>query len=83
MEICETSALPIAMVRRLHKSNGYVKRKLRAWRVPKFIALVGADAVLITASFQTTAFHGGWYRAPNGNMQNFGHTNPHGTALVP
>ena len=30
MEICETSALPIPMVSRLHKSNGYNKRKLRA-----------------------------------------------------
>ena len=39
MEICEISALPIPMVPRLHQSNGYIKRKLRAWRVQKCIAL--------------------------------------------
>ena len=33
MEICETSDLPIPMVPRLHQSNGYIKRKVRAWRV--------------------------------------------------
>ena len=49
MEICETSALPIPMVPRLHQSNGYIKRKLQAWRVQKCIDLVGADTVLITA----------------------------------
>ena len=83
MEICEISTLAIPMVPRLHQSNGYIKRKLRAWRVPKCIALVGVDAVLITAWLQSTPFHGGWYRAPNGNMQNFGPTNPHGTAFAP
>ena len=49
MEICETSTLSILMVPRLHQCNGYVKRKLRAWRVQKCIALVGADTVLTTA----------------------------------
>ena len=82
MEICETSALPIPMVPRLHQSNGYIKTKLRAWRVQKCIALVGADTVLTTAWPQTTLFHRG-YRAQNGNMRNFGHTNPHGTAFAP
>ena len=82
MEICETSALPIAMVPRLHQSNGYMKRKLRAWRVEKCIALVGADTVLTTAWRQTTPFHGG-YRAQNGNMWKFGPTYPNGTALAP
>ena len=33
MEICETLDLPIPMVPRLHQSNGYIKRKVRAWRV--------------------------------------------------
>ena len=75
MEICETSALPIPMVPRLHQSNGYIKRKLRAWRVQKFIALVGADTILTTAWKQSTTFHGGQYRAQNGNMRNFGPTN--------
>ena len=59
MEICEISALPIPMVPRLHQSNGYIKRKLRAWRVQKCIALVGADTVLTTAWKESTPFHGG------------------------
>ena len=46
MEICGTSALPIPMVPRLYQSNSYIKRKLRAWRVQKCIALVGADTIL-------------------------------------
>ena len=83
MEICETSALQIPMVRRFHQSNGYIKRKLRAWRVQKCIALVGADTVLTTVWKQSTPFHRGQYRALNGNMRNFGPTNPHGTAFAP
>ena len=82
MEICEISALPIPMVPRLHQSNGYIKRNLRAWRVQKCIALVGADTVLSTALTQTTPFHGG-YRAQTGNMRKFGPTYPHGTAFAP
>ena len=68
MEICETSALPIPMVPHLHQSNGFMKRKLQAWRVQKCIALVSADIVLTTAWKQSTPFHGGLYRAQNGNM---------------
>ena len=83
MEICETSALPIPMVPRLHQSNGYIKRKLRAWRVRKCIALVGADTVLTTAWKQSTPFHGVQYRAQNGNMRNFGPTNSNGIAFAP
>ena len=83
MEICETSALQIPMVRRLHQSNGYIKRKLRAWRVQKCIALVGVDTVPTTVWKQSTPFHGGQYRALNGNMRNFGPTNPHGIAFAP
>ena len=49
MEICEISALPIPMVPRFHQSNGYINRKLRAWRVQKCIPLVGADTLLTTA----------------------------------
>ena len=59
MEICETSALPIPMLPRLHQSNGYIKRKLRAWRVQKCIAQVGTDNVLTTAWKQITPFQGG------------------------
>ena len=71
------------MVPRLHQSNGYIKKKLRAWRVQNCIALVGADTVLTSACKQSTPFHGGYYRARNGNMRNFGPTNPHGTAFAP
>ena len=49
IEICETSALPIPMVPRLHQSNGDIERKLRAWRVQNCIALVGSDTVLTSA----------------------------------
>ena len=83
MEICETSALPIPMVSRLHQSNGYIKRNLRAWTVQKCLALVGADTVLTSSGPETTPFHGRQYRAQNGNMRNFGPTNPHGTAFAP
>ena len=59
MEICGTSGLPILNVRRLHQSNGYMKRKLQAWRIEKCITLVGADTVLTSAGPQSTPFHGG------------------------
>ena len=83
MEICETSGLPIPMVPRLHQSNGLIKRKLGGWRAQKCNAIVGADTVLSSAGPQTTPFHGGQHRARNGNMRNFGPTNPHGTAFAP
>ena len=80
-EICETSGLPIPIILRLHQSNVYIKRKLRVWRSEKGIALVGAETELTSAGPQTTPFHGGQYRDGNGNMRNFGPTNPHGTAF--
>ena len=83
MEICESSALPIPMLPRLHQSNGYINRKLRAWRVQKCIPLVGADTLLTTAWPQTTPFHGVQYREQNGNIRNFDPTNPNGTAFAP
>ena len=83
LEICETSGLPIPMAPRLHQSNGYVKRKLGEWRVQKCNAIVGSDTVLTSAAPQTTPFHGGQHRAKNGNMRNFGSTNPHGIAFAP
>ena len=82
-EICEFSGLQITMVPRLHRSNGYMKRKLQAWRVQKCIALLGADIVLISAGPQITSCHGGLYRVQKGNMRIFGPTNPHGTVFVP
>ena len=83
MEICGNSGLHIPMVPRLHKSNGYMKRKLRAWRVQKCIALVGANTVLTSSGPETTPFYGRKYRAQNGNMRNLGPTNPHGTVFAP
>ena len=71
------------MVPRLHQCNGYIKRKLRAWRVKKCIALVGTDIALTSAGPQTTPCHGGQYRVHQGNMRNFGPTNTHGTASAP
>ena len=81
MEICETSGLLIPMVRHLHQSNGYIKRKIRVWRAQKYIALVGAGTELTSAGPQTTPFYGRQYRDGNGKMQSFGPTNPHGTAF--
>ena len=83
MEICRSSGLPIPMLPRLHQSNGYIKKKLRAWRVQKCIALVGEDTVLTSAWTQTTPCQGGLYRVQKGNMRKFGHTNPQGTACAP
>ena len=83
MEICESSGLPIPMVPRLHQSNGYIKRKLGELRAQKCNAIVGADTVLTSAGPKTTPFHGGQHRAKNGNMRNFGPTNPHGTMFAP
>ena len=61
-EICETSSLPIPILPHLHQCNGYIKGKLREWRVQKCIALAGADTVLTSAGPQTTPYHGGQYR---------------------
>ena len=66
------------MVPRLHQCNGYIKRKLRAWRVQKCTALVGADIALTSAGPQTTPCHDGQYSIHKGNMQNFRPTNTHG-----
>ena len=82
-KICKNSGLPIPMVPHLHQSNGYIKSKLRAWRVRQCIALVSANTVLTSTLTQTTPFPGGWYRPQNENMRNFGPTNPHGTAFAP
>ena len=83
MEICEISSLPIPMVPRLHQSNGYIKRKLQVWRCQKCIALVRGKTPPTCAGQQTTPFHGWQDRAENGNMPNFGPTNPHGAVFAP
>ena len=82
-EICEKSGLQIPMVPHLHQSNGYIKRKLRAWRVKKCISLVGADTVLTSVWPQITGVNWGYYRVQKGNMRNFGPTNAHGIAFGP
>ena len=61
----------------------YIKRKLRVWKAQKCNALVGAENVFTIGGPRSTTFHGGQYRAENGNMRNFGPTNPHGTAFAP
>ena len=72
-EICETSSLPIPMVPHLYQCNGHIKRKLRAWRVQKCIALVGAIPYLpVRGRKQPLTIRG-----------NIGSTNPHGTASAP
>ena len=70
------------MVPHLNQSNDYFKRKLQVWTAQKCIALVGAERVHTSAGPQTTPFHGGQSWARNGNMQNIGPTNPHGTHLL-
>ena len=82
MEICETFGLPIPMVPHLHQSNSYIKRNLHLWIAQKCNTLGGAETVLTSAELQTTPFHGGLYRAKNGNMRNFGVANPYGTAFA-
>ena len=82
-EICENSGLPNPMVPHLHQCNGFIKRKLPAWRLQKCIALVGADTVLTSAVPQTTPCHGGQYRVHGVNLRNFGPTKPHGPAFPP
>ena len=83
MEICEILGLPIEMVPRFHKRCVYIKRKLQVWRSQKCIAQVWGKTSPSCAGPQTTSFHGGKYRNRNGNMRNFGPTNPHGTAFAP
>ena len=61
-----------------------MKRKLRVWRAQKCNAIVSAETVLNSVGPQITPFYGGQYKmANNGNMQNFGPTNLHGTAFAP
>ena len=67
-EICEISGLPNPMVPRLHQCNGYIQRKLPAWRVQKCIALLGADTVLTSSEPQTSPCIGGKYRVHGVNL---------------
>ena len=58
------------------------QKEATVWRAQKFIALVGVETVLTSVGQETTWFHGGQFRAGNGNMRNLGPTNPHGTAFA-
>ena len=55
-ESCGNSGLTFAMVSCLHQSNVYINRKLRVWRVQKFIPLVFVKTALTCAGLQTTPF---------------------------
>ena len=59
MEICGISGISILMLPCLHQSNGYIKRKLRAWRVQKCNAIVGTNTVLTSAWPLSTPCHWG------------------------
>ena len=55
------------MVPCLHQSNVYIKRKLRVWRVQKWIPLVCAKTTLTCVGPQTTPSDVMRYRSENGN----------------
>ena len=57
-ETCVNWGGPIAMVPCLHQGNIYIKRKLRVWRVQKYISLVGAKSPLTCAGRQSTVCQG-------------------------
>ena len=53
------------------------------WREQKCTSLIGAKTTLTCTGLQTTAVHGGQYRAENGNLRKFGSTYCHGTVFAP
>ena len=64
-EICGNPGLPFVMVPYLHQSNVYIKRKLRAWRVQKYIPLIGVKTSLTCVGLQTTPSQVSHNRAEN------------------
>ena len=80
-EICETSGLPTAVVPRVYRSNGFIKRNLREWRAQKCNALVGAETALVRGRKLPRSMRGE-YRAEKGKMRNFGRTNSHGNGFA-
>ena len=82
-EICGNPGLPLAMVPCFHQSNVCIKRKLRVWRVQKFIPLVGAKISRTYAGLQTTLPHVSQYRTENGNLRKSRSTFCHGTVFPP
>ena len=83
MEIFEIFCTLIPMVPHLHHINGYIKGKLSLWRAQKCITHVGAENPLTSSGPKNTPLYVGRYKTENGNMQNFEHPNPHGTAFAP
>ena len=69
------------MVPCLNHSSVYIKRKLRVWRVQKYIPLVGAKTALTCAGLLITTSHVRRYRAENGNFRKFWCTFHHGTVV--
>ena len=74
---------PIAMVPCLYQGNILNKRKLRAWRDQKCIALVGGITPLNCPGRQNTPSRGRRYRAQNGKFPKLGRTHRHGTVFAP
>ena len=83
VQICGCSGLPFAMVPCLHKSNVYIKRKLRECRAQQCNPCFGAQSPLRSTGLQTTLFHAARYRADCANLRKFGATFRHGTVFAP
>ena len=71
------------MVLGFHQCNAYIKRKVRVWRVQKYIPLIGAKTSLTCAGLKTTPSHVSQYRVENGNLRKSGSTFCHGTVFAP
>ena len=69
-ESCLNCEALISMVWCLHQGNIYIKRKLRAWRVQKYIPLVGGITPLNCAGCHNTPSRGRQYRAHKGKFGN-------------
>ena len=82
-ETCINWGGPIAMVPCLHQRNINIQRKLRVARGQECIPLLGAQTPLTCAGQKTTLFHGGRYRAEDGNLRKLGWTDCHGTVFAP
>ena len=60
LEVCGNSGLRIPMVPHFHQSIGNIKRKQGAWRVQKYISLIGAEIpYLPVRGRKVTSFMGG------------------------
>ena len=82
-ESCVFCDGPFSMVPCFHQGNIYTKRKLRVWRDPKCIPLVGAITSLNCAGRHNTPSRGRPYGAQNGKFGKLGQTDSHGTVFAP